>query len=161
MNRVEGGGPPIITLRSALINRPQLPLASGEGFAYTVARGTARASEPARAENPTTCPPNFSRMNIHEYQARELFEKYGVASPTGQSGHEPEEAEAVARELGREGDRRQSADPCGRPRKGEFKNGFKGGVHLCSTSGGSRGGGGEDARPGAGHAPDGAGRPCW
>ena len=33
-------------------------------------------------------------MNIHEYQAKELFEKYGVASPNGQVAETAEEAKA-------------------------------------------------------------------
>ncbi len=39
-------------------------------------------------------------MNIHEYQAKEVFRKYGVAVPRGKVAFTPEEAEAAARELG-------------------------------------------------------------
>ncbi len=39
-------------------------------------------------------------MNIHEYQAKELFRKYGVAVPNGKVAFSPEEAESAARELG-------------------------------------------------------------
>src|SRR4051794_33953999 len=39
-------------------------------------------------------------MNIHEYQARELFEKFGVATSKGRVATTPEEASAIARELG-------------------------------------------------------------
>ncbi len=39
-------------------------------------------------------------MNIHEYQAKEILRKYGVAVPRGGVAFTPEEAEKVARELG-------------------------------------------------------------
>ena len=39
-------------------------------------------------------------MNIHEYQGKELFRKYGVAVPRGGVASTPEEAERVAQELG-------------------------------------------------------------
>src|SRR6059058_4461893 len=38
-------------------------------------------------------------MNIHEYQAKELLEKFGVATTRGRVASTPEEAEAIAREL--------------------------------------------------------------
>lgn len=39
-------------------------------------------------------------MNIHEYQAKEILRKYGVATLRGTVATTPDEAEAVARELG-------------------------------------------------------------
>ncbi len=39
-------------------------------------------------------------MNIHEYQAKEILRTYGVAVPRGRVAVTPEEAQAVARELG-------------------------------------------------------------
>jgi len=39
-------------------------------------------------------------MNIHEYQAKSLLQKYGVAVPKGGVAYTPEEAFRVARELG-------------------------------------------------------------
>ncbi len=39
-------------------------------------------------------------MNIHEYQAKELMAKFGVAVPRGGVAYTADEAEAVARELG-------------------------------------------------------------
>ncbi|MBI4250885.1 MAG: acetate--CoA ligase family protein, partial [Candidatus Tectomicrobia bacterium] len=39
-------------------------------------------------------------MNIHEYQGKELFRKYGVAVPRGGVASAPEEAARVAKELG-------------------------------------------------------------
>src|SRR5687767_15190506 len=39
-------------------------------------------------------------MKIHEYQAKEIFRKYGVPVPRGILAHTPEEAEKAARTLG-------------------------------------------------------------
>ena len=39
-------------------------------------------------------------MNIHEYQAKTVLKKYGVAVPRGGVAYTPEEAESVAQELG-------------------------------------------------------------
>jgi succinyl-CoA synthetase beta subunit len=39
-------------------------------------------------------------MNIHEYQAKALLQKYGVAVPRGGIAYTPEEAQRVARDLG-------------------------------------------------------------
>ena len=39
-------------------------------------------------------------MNIHEYQAKSLLKKYGVAVPRGSVAYTPEEARKVAQELG-------------------------------------------------------------
>jgi succinyl-CoA synthetase beta subunit len=39
-------------------------------------------------------------MNIHEYQAKSLLQKYGVAVPRGAAAYTPQEAEKVARDIG-------------------------------------------------------------
>src|SRR3546814_10373288 len=39
-------------------------------------------------------------MNIHEYQAKSLLQRYGVSVPRGGVAYTPAEAESVARELG-------------------------------------------------------------
>src|SRR6218665_1390885 len=39
-------------------------------------------------------------MNIHEYQAKELFQKYGIATPNGYVANSAEEAVAAAQKLG-------------------------------------------------------------
>jgi len=71
-------------------------------------------------------------MNIHEYQARELFAKFGVATQPGSVASTPDEAEAVASKLGGKIVVKAQIHAGGRG-KGTFKNGFKGGVHLCDT----------------------------
>ncbi len=71
-------------------------------------------------------------MNIHEYQARELFAKYKVATQPGGVASTPEEAEKVATELGG-GIVVKAQIHAGGRGKGTFKSGFQGGVHLCKT----------------------------
>ena len=39
-------------------------------------------------------------MNIHEYQAKDIFRKYGIPIPPGEVATTPEEAEAIARKFG-------------------------------------------------------------
>ena len=72
-------------------------------------------------------------MNIHEYQAKELLEKFGVATPRGKVAMTPEEAERVARGLGTDNLVVKAQIHAGGRGKGTFTNGFKGGVHLCKS----------------------------
>ncbi len=39
-------------------------------------------------------------MNIHEYQAKEIFRKYGIPIPPGEVASTPQEAESIARKFG-------------------------------------------------------------
>jgi succinyl-CoA synthetase beta subunit len=72
-------------------------------------------------------------MNIHEYQAKELFQRFGVASPKGLPADTPEEAEKVAADLKTSHLVVKAQIHAGGRGKGVFKNGLKGGVLLCST----------------------------
>ncbi|MEM7698595.1 MAG: ADP-forming succinate--CoA ligase subunit beta [Verrucomicrobiota bacterium] len=72
-------------------------------------------------------------MNIHEYQAKELFEKFGVPTPQGKVANDAEEARAAANELGSQIVVKAQVHAGGRG-KGTFKNGFKGGVHVVGTA---------------------------
>jgi len=72
-------------------------------------------------------------MNIHEYQAKELFEKFGVPSPAGQVASTPDEAFAAAQAIGSNLVIKAQVHAGGRG-KGTFKNGFQGGVHLCGSA---------------------------
>ncbi len=72
-------------------------------------------------------------MNIHEYQAKELFEKFGVPSPNGMVASTAEEAEKAANSIGGTGLVVKAQVHAGGRGKGTFKNGFKGGVHLADT----------------------------
>ena len=69
-------------------------------------------------------------MNIHEYQAKELFEKFGVPSPNGKVASSAAEAQAVAEEIGGGNYVVKAQVHAGGRGKGTFKNGFQGGVHL-------------------------------
>ncbi len=73
-------------------------------------------------------------MNIHEYQAKELFEKFGVATPKGKVAETAEEAATIAAELGGTNLVVKAQVHAGGRGKGTFKNGFKGGVHLCDSA---------------------------
>ncbi|MEY2546090.1 MAG: succinyl-CoA synthetase beta subunit, partial [Verrucomicrobiota bacterium] len=99
-------------------------------------------------------------MNIHEYQAKELLQKFGVATTRGKVASTAEEAEAIAREICRGQPVAQSLQPsdaappreagrdsakedvdlvvkaqvhAGGRGKGTFANGFKGGVHVVKS----------------------------
>ena len=72
-------------------------------------------------------------MNIHEYQAKELLRKFGVATPRGKVASSPEETEQIARELASAEIVVKAQIHAGGRGKGTFANGFKGGVHLCKT----------------------------
>ena len=72
-------------------------------------------------------------MNVHEYQARELLQKFGVATTRGKVASTPEEAEQIARELGDVDLVVKAQIHAGGRGKGTFTNGFKGGVHLCKS----------------------------
>jgi succinyl-CoA synthetase beta subunit len=69
-------------------------------------------------------------MNIHEYQAKELFLKYGVPTPAGNVASTKAEA---ATALGGQGLVVKAQVHAGGRGKGTFKNGFKGGVQLADT----------------------------
>jgi len=69
-------------------------------------------------------------MNIHEYQARELLKKFDVATTRGKVASALDEAEQIARELGDVEIVIKAQIHAGGRGKGEFKNGFKGGVHV-------------------------------
>jgi succinyl-CoA synthetase beta subunit len=72
-------------------------------------------------------------MNIHEYQAKELFDRFGVPSPKGRAASTPKEAYDAARWLGVGHLVVKSQVHAGGRGKGVFTNGFKGGVHLVDS----------------------------
>jgi succinyl-CoA synthetase beta subunit len=72
-------------------------------------------------------------MNIHEYQAKSLFEKFGVPVPKGAAARTPEEF-ATALALLPEGPTMvKSQIHAGGRGKGTFTDGYKGGVKFCKT----------------------------
>ena len=72
-------------------------------------------------------------MNIHEYQAKELLQRFDVATTRGKVASTLDEAEQIARELGDVDVVVKAQIHAGGRGKGEFKNGFQGGVHIRKT----------------------------
>jgi succinyl-CoA synthetase beta subunit len=72
-------------------------------------------------------------VNIHEYQAKELLQKFGVATTRGKVASTSDEVEAIARELGKIDIVVKAQVHAGGRGKGTFKNGFKGGVHVVKS----------------------------
>ncbi len=72
-------------------------------------------------------------MNIHEYQAKALFEKYGVPVPKGVPAKTPEEFVTALAQLPDGPTMVKSQIHAGGRGKGTFTNGFKGGVKFCQT----------------------------
>jgi succinyl-CoA synthetase beta subunit len=72
-------------------------------------------------------------MNIHEYQAKELLQKFDVATTRGRVAATLDESEQIARELGDIDIVVKAQIHAGGRGKGSFKNGFKGGVHVRKT----------------------------
>jgi succinyl-CoA synthetase beta subunit len=74
-------------------------------------------------------------MNIHEYQAKTLFEKFGVAVPKGVAVQTADQfAAALAQLDGTGGYMVKSQIHAGGRGKGTFTNGFKGGVKFSATA---------------------------
>ncbi|TAG06996.1 MAG: ADP-forming succinate--CoA ligase subunit beta [Verrucomicrobia bacterium] len=72
-------------------------------------------------------------MNIHEYQAKELFDLYQVPSPVGKVASTPQEAAEAARQFSGSKLVIKAQVHAGGRGKGHFTNGFKGGVHLIES----------------------------
>jgi succinyl-CoA synthetase beta subunit len=73
-------------------------------------------------------------MNIHEYQAKQLFEKFGVAVPKGVAVSSVAEFDAAIAQLNTAGGIMvKSQIHAGGRGKGTFTNGFKGGVKFSPT----------------------------
>ena len=75
-------------------------------------------------------------MNIHEYQAKDLLSRYGVAVPQGRVAYTAPEAEAVAKELGGPVWVVKSQIHAGGRGAGRFKNDpdGKGGVRIVTSA---------------------------
>ena len=76
-------------------------------------------------------------MNLHEYQAKQLLAQYGVEVPGGQPCTTANEARSIAEKLFSEGHEMVVVKiqiHSGGRGKGIFKDGFKGGVHLCKSA---------------------------
>lgn len=106
-------------------------LSTGSGL-FAATRATGRVSVMQRAL-PLASTMQVRNLNLHEYSSKGLLDKYGVRTQKWRLATTPEEAEKAAAELdGRELVVKAQILAGGRG-KGEFENGFKGGVHLCKT----------------------------
>jgi succinyl-CoA synthetase beta subunit len=72
-------------------------------------------------------------MNIHEYQAKELFAKYGVPVPQGIPAKSPEDFVNALAQLPEGPTMVKSQIHAGGRGKGTFTDGYKGGVKFCKT----------------------------
>jgi succinyl-CoA synthetase beta subunit len=72
-------------------------------------------------------------MNIHEYQAKELFDRFGVPSPKGKVASTAKEAYDAAKWLDVKHLVVKAQVHAGGRGKGVFKNGYKGGVQLVDS----------------------------
>ena len=72
-------------------------------------------------------------MNIHEYQAKALFEKFGVPVPKGAAARSAAEFDAALGQLPEGPTMVKSQIHAGGRGKGTFTDGFKGGVKFCPT----------------------------
>ena len=75
-------------------------------------------------------------MNLHEFQAKQLLARHGVAVPGGAACTTAQEAKTIAERLFAAGDKRvviKAQIHAGGRGKGTFTNGFRGGVHLCES----------------------------
>ena len=72
-------------------------------------------------------------MNIHEYQAHALFEKFGVPSPKGYPAASVADFDAALAKLPDGPVVVKSQIHAGGRGKGTFTDGFKGGVKVCKT----------------------------
>jgi succinyl-CoA synthetase beta subunit len=77
-------------------------------------------------------------MNIHEYQAKALFEKFGVAVPKGATATTPEDFITALTALPEGPTMVKSQIHAGGRGKGTFTDGFKGGVKFCKTKADAR-----------------------
>jgi succinyl-CoA synthetase beta subunit len=72
-------------------------------------------------------------MNIHEYQAKALFEKFGVPVPKGAAAKSAAEFAPALATLPEGPTMVKSQIHAGGRGKGTFTDGFKGGVKFCKT----------------------------
>jgi len=72
-------------------------------------------------------------MNIHEYQAKALFQKFGVPVPQGAAARSAAEIETALASLPEGPTMVKSQIHAGGRGKGTFTDGFKGGVKFCPT----------------------------
>eukprot|EP01116_Phalansterium_solitarium_P006347 TRINITY_DN18646_c0_g1_i1.p1 TRINITY_DN18646_c0_g1~~TRINITY_DN18646_c0_g1_i1.p1 ORF type:complete len:449 (-),score=149.36 TRINITY_DN18646_c0_g1_i1:909-2255(-) len=105
------------------------------GLNVLARQGLPTAKAASRAFKPLKLMASSPRfLNIHEYQSQQLMKSYGIDIPEGYPVSTPEEAEAIARKLDNgDGVVVKAQVLAGGRGLGEFTNGFKGGVHVCTN----------------------------
>ena len=73
-------------------------------------------------------------MNIHEYQAKELFKNYGVAVANGVAVQKAEDFSNAISQLSGDEIVVKSQIHAGGRGKGTFKDGYQGGVHVAKKA---------------------------
>src|SRR5439155_22474800 len=82
----------------------------GGGGGVRAGRGTAGGHRRARGRAPGAAGRSGNhhhggrRVNVHEYQARELLGRFGIPFPPGEVATTPDEARAIAQRLGVRGE---------------------------------------------------------
>ena len=65
-------------------------------------------------------------MNVHEFQAKQLFAQFGVPVPRGKEITSPEAGSGLGGRTEYPGLCRQGADPCRRPRQSRRRQDYEG-----------------------------------
>ena len=109
-------------------------------------------------------PPNLTNlnrpeMNIHEYQAKALFEKFGVPVPKGAAAKTARGLHQRPGRTARGPDHGEVADPRRRARQGRVHRRVQGRRQVLQDQGRGQGGRDKDARQHARHRPDRPRRP--
>lgn len=73
-------------------------------------------------------------MNIHEYQAKELFAQYGIPVPQGQAVHDKNAFDNAINAISGEAIVVKSQIHAGGRGKGTFDTGYQGGVKVCKSA---------------------------
>lgn len=85
-----------------------------------------------RAQPATLRAPQARFLSLHEYISQKLMEDAGIRVPRGKAAKTPEQAVAIAKELGGEDWVVKAQILAGGRGKGTFDNGFRGGVHVVN-----------------------------
>jgi len=72
-------------------------------------------------------------LHVHEYQAQKLMKQFGINCPNGNVAENASEAQKIAEVLNSQDVVIKAQVLAGGRGKGFFDNGFKGGVHVCSS----------------------------
>lgn len=76
-------------------------------------------------------------LNLHEYQSRDLMEKFNITVQNGKMALDPEAAAKVSADILKKNPKAElilkAQIHAGGRGKGHFTNGFKGGVKICSS----------------------------